>query len=238
MKVNLPVTDKIYPVRHDQILNSKTDLKGVIVDASRDFEEVSGFSKEELLQSAHNINRHPDVPSAVFEDLWRTIQSGKSWNQVVKNRRKNGDAYYVVANVAPYYNSNQKHVGYLSIRTPASEEQIATIDGVYKQIADGKLVIREGVVMSRWEDLMYRINPMTRVGISTKLGGIFLLTTLGVLGMFAWIRTIPEGSPLLWVPYSTVVLGTLMVWQIARKQIISPLKTIPRPSPVLPATTA
>ena len=226
MKVNLPVTDKVYQVRHDQILNSKTDLKGVIVDASKDFEEVSGFSKEELLYSPHNINRHPDVPQAVFEDLWSTIQSGKCWNQVVKNRRKNGDAYYVVANVAPYYNSNHKHVGYLSVRTTASEEQIATIDGVYKKIADGKLVIREGVVMSRWEDLMYRINPMTRVGISAKLGGIFLLTMLGVLGMLTWIRTLPDESPLLWIPYAGVIFGTLFVWLISRKQIIAPLETI------------
>lgn len=226
MKKNLPVTDKVYKVRHDQILNSKTDLKGVIVDASKDFEEVSGFTKEELLYSAHNINRHPDVPSAVFEDLWRTIQSGKGWSQVVKNRRKNGDAYYVVANVSPYYNSNHKHEGYLSVRTPASDEQIATIDGVYQQIESGKLVIREGVVMSRWEDLMYRINPMTRMGIGAKLGGIFMLTMLGVLGILAWIRTLPADSPLLWAPYAGVVLGTLMVWMVSRKQIIAPLEAI------------
>jgi len=226
MKKNLPVTDKIYEVRHDQILNSKTDLKGVIVDASKDFEEVSGFSKEELLYSPHNINRHPDVPSAVFEDLWNTIQNGKCWNQVVKNRRKNGDAYYVVANVAPYYNSNHKHVGYLSVRTPASAEQIASIDGIYKQIESGKLVIHGGVVMSRWEGLMSRINPMTQMGIGAKLGGIFMLTMLGVLGMLAWIRTLPAESPILWVPFAAVIVGTLTVWMVSKKQIVAPLESI------------
>ena len=226
MKKNLPVTDKIYEVRHDQILNSKTDLKGVIVDASKDFEEVSGFSKEELLYSPHNINRHPDVPSAVFEDLWNTIQNGKCWNQVVKNRRKNGDAYYVAANVAPYYNSNHKHVGYLSVRTPASAEQIASIDGIYKQIESGKLVIHGGVVMSRWEGLMSRINPMTQMGIGAKLGGIFMLTMLGVLGMLAWIRTLPAESPILWVPFAAVIVGTLTVWMVSKKQIVAPLESI------------
>ncbi len=226
MKENLPLTDRVYEVRPDQILNSKTDLKGVIVDASRDFVEVSGFNKEELLYSAHNINRHPDVPSVVFEDLWNTIQQGKTWNQVVKNRRKNGDAYYVVANVSPYYNSEGKHVGYLSVRTPATKEQVATIDGVYKQIAEGKLVIREGVVMTRMEDRLRRLNPMTRVGISAKLGGIFLLTMLGVLGMLSWIRTIPEDSPLLWVPYIVVMVGTFLVWLASRQQIIRPMQHI------------
>ncbi len=226
MKVNLPVTDKIYKVTHDQILNSKTDLKGVIVAASADFIEVSGFDEEELLYSSHNINRHPDVPSAVFEDLWNTIQSGKPWNQVVKNRRKNGDAYYVIANVAPYYNNNHKHVGYISVRTPPTDEQIATIDGVYKQIESGKLVIRQGVVMSRWQDWMRRLNPLSYLGVGGKLGAIFFGTMLGVLGMFTWIRYIPEGSPLLWAPYVLVVVGTVLIWLTTAQQITRPLRLI------------
>ncbi|MBT3196179.1 MAG: HAMP domain-containing protein [Gammaproteobacteria bacterium] len=226
MKENLPVTDKIYTVREDHVLNSKTDLRGIIVDASKDFVEVSGFSSEELIYSSHNINRHPDVPSLVFKDLWMTIQSGKCWNQVVKNRRKNGDAYYVVANVAPYYNSKQQHVGYLSVRTPASEEQIQAIGPVYKKIGSGELVIREGVVMSRGSALLQDINPMSRMGISGKLGGIFLATMLAVLGMLAWVRVLPDESPLLWLPSIFVVAGTIGVWIISRQQIIEPLQII------------
>ncbi len=226
MKVNLPVTDKVYKVRHDQILNSKTDLKGVIVDASRDFVEVSGFTKEELLYSPHNINRHPDVPQAVFEDLWNTIKSGKTWNQVVKNRRKNGDAYYVVANVTPYYNKNHKHVGYLSVRTPPTDEQIATIDGVYKQIEQGSLVIRNGVVMTRWQHRLRNLNPFSKLGVGGMLASIFFSTMLGVMGLFAWIRVMPPESSLMWIPYTVLLLGTLAVWYFTKHQIMRPLCAI------------
>ena len=226
MRENLPVTQKIYHVRPDQVLNSKTDLRGIIVDASKDFVEVSGFSEEELIYSPHNINRHPDVPSIVFEDLWNTIQSGKSWNQIVKNRRKNGDSYYVVANVSPINNKNGDRIGYMSVRTGASDEQIAAADQAYKEIAAGRLVIREGVVMSRWEAMLQHYNPMTQMGISSKLGGIFLLTMLGAMGLLFWNQGMTEDNPLRWLPYVGVAIGTVLVWMVTRQQIIAPLKVI------------
>lgn len=55
----------------------------------------------ELLGEPHNIVRHPDVPQCVFADVWKTIKAGKSWHGVIKNRRKNGDDYWVDANISP-----------------------------------------------------------------------------------------------------------------------------------------
>ena len=77
------------------------DTKGRITYVNPTFIEVSGFSDEELIGKAHNIVRHPDMPPAAFADLWQTLQAGEPWTGLVKNRRKNGDFYWVVANVVP-----------------------------------------------------------------------------------------------------------------------------------------
>ncbi|MFP3549043.1 PAS domain-containing protein, partial [Rhizobium sp. SIMBA_035] len=65
------------------------------------FIEVSGYTRDELVGQPHNLIRHPDMPPAAFADMWATIKAGRSWSGLVKNRRKNGDFYWVRANVTP-----------------------------------------------------------------------------------------------------------------------------------------
>ncbi len=88
MKINLPVTQQEIMLSDDASIVSKTDLKGAITYINREFIEISGFSEVELLGKNHNIIRHPDLPAVAFEDLWRTVKSGKPWNGMVKNRCK------------------------------------------------------------------------------------------------------------------------------------------------------
>ncbi len=101
MRVNLPVTNNEYPIGDDILIVSVTDTKGRITYINQTFIEVSGFSHDELIGKAHNIVRHPDMPPEGFEDLWKTLQAGKPWTGLVKNRRKNGDYYWVIANATP-----------------------------------------------------------------------------------------------------------------------------------------
>lgn len=101
MRINQPVTQQEYPVRDDVVIVSHTDKKGVIKYVNDDFCEYAGMTREELIGQPHNVIRHPDMPPEVFRDLWETIQSGHPWQGVVKNRRKNGDHYWVKATVAP-----------------------------------------------------------------------------------------------------------------------------------------
>ncbi len=79
------------------------------------FIEVSGYNREELLGQPHNMIRHPDMPREAFRDLWATIQAGLPWSALVKNRRKNGDHYWVVANVTPVLEKGRVS-GYMSVR--------------------------------------------------------------------------------------------------------------------------
>ncbi len=132
MKVNLPVTNKNVDYPADRQLISTTDLQSHITYVNEDFMEVSGFDWDDLIGHPHNVVRHPDTPPALFKDMWQTIRAGEVWNQVLKNRCKNGDHYWVNAYVTPVYAGNEI-VGYQSVRTKPTPEQIRRAERVYKE---------------------------------------------------------------------------------------------------------
>ena len=116
MRHNLPVTTHACALADGEMLVSVTDPQGRITYCNPVFVRISGYSAAELLGQPHNIVRHPDMPEEAFRDLWHTIQSGRPWTGLVKNRCKNGDFYWVRANAAPL-TDGQGITGYLSVRT-------------------------------------------------------------------------------------------------------------------------
>ncbi|MDF3822066.1 methyl-accepting chemotaxis protein [Leptospira sp. 96542] len=137
MRKNLPITNKEVVVPEGTKITSKTDLKGIITYINKDFITISGYTQEELLGQPHNLIRHPDMPKEAFADLWDTVKLENSWVGIVKNRCKNGDHYWVDANVSPIYVEG-KHVGYMSVRTTATREQIAAAEALYGRLNSGK----------------------------------------------------------------------------------------------------
>ena len=138
MKVNLPVTQKNVDYPADMQLISTTDLKGQISYVNQDFIKVSGFGWDELIGRPHNLIRHPDMPPAAFKDMWETIKAGRVWNQLVKNRCKNGDHYWVDAYVTPVY-AGDEIVGYQSIRTKPSEAAVKKAEALYRWINEKQI---------------------------------------------------------------------------------------------------
>lgn len=136
MKQNLPVTTRHTEIPPGVTLVSKTDLKGVITYANEAFVEISGYTLDELLGRSHNIVRHPDMPPAAFEDMWRTLQSGKPWRGIVKNRCKDGGYYWVDACVVPITRHDQV-IGYMSVRKHATAAAIDAAKGLYRTMAAG-----------------------------------------------------------------------------------------------------
>ncbi|MCE7520849.1 methyl-accepting chemotaxis protein [Halomonas titanicae] len=135
MRNNQPVTQREYVLSEEAVLISRSDLKGNVTYANPTFVEVSGYSREELIGSPHNLLRHPDMPEAAYKDFWKTIQAGTTWQGVVKNRRKNGDHYWVNATVAPL-RDGERIVGYTSVRRKASEKAINQAEKIYAEIRE------------------------------------------------------------------------------------------------------
>ncbi len=95
---------------------SKTDLKGVITYANKNFEKISKYSKKELIGHSHNIVRHPDMDKKFFENLWKTIKSKKPFKGVMKNRDKEGKSYYVDTIITPVLDLKGDIQEYLAVR--------------------------------------------------------------------------------------------------------------------------
>ena len=137
MRTNLPITNQEFVLRDGMTIVSRTDLKGRITFVNDDFIEASGFAESELIGEPHNILRHPDMPEAAFADMWTTLKAGRPWTGMVKNRCKNGDYYWVIANATPIREGNSV-VGYMSVRTRASREQVQAAEHLYQLFRDGK----------------------------------------------------------------------------------------------------
>lgn len=133
MKNNGPVTQ--HEVRFNGLddLVSVTDLHGKIRFVNDAFIQISGYTRHELVGSDHNLVRHPDMPPAAFKDLWHTVKQGQNWRGIVKNRCKNGDHYWVEAFVSPII-KNGSIVGFQSVRSEPSREQIADAENLYKRM--------------------------------------------------------------------------------------------------------
>ncbi len=100
---------------------SKTDADGNITYVNDRFIEISGYTKEEVIGKSHSIIRHPDMDAKVFEEMWKTILGKESWAGIVKNRKKNGDSYYVDTVISPIMDVDGRIVEFIGIRHDITE---------------------------------------------------------------------------------------------------------------------
>lgn len=121
-------------LQDDDLIVSKTDLRGQITYGNRAFTQFSGYSETEYMGQAHNIVRHPDMPRAVFRLLWDLIASGQEVFAFVKNLCRDGSHYWVFANVTPSYDQHGQLIGYYSVRRKANPSAIATVEKIYKEL--------------------------------------------------------------------------------------------------------
>ena len=148
MKTNLPVTQVETPFPKGRYIVSRTDLKGTTTYVNDTFVEISGFSREELIGKNHNVVRHPDMLPGAFKWMWDTIQSGRPWRGIVKNRCKNGNFYWVDARVVPVMKNNAI-IGYMSIRSEPTRQQVAEAEAFYRQLKDGAAKIPKTAFLKR-----------------------------------------------------------------------------------------
>ena len=121
-------------LQKDSLITSKTDLKGHIVYANDDFLKYAGYTMGEILHKPHNIVRHKDMPKTVFKYLWDYMREGKEIFAYVKNKTKDGNYYWVFANVTPSMDMNDNIIGYYSVRRMPNKSAISTIEKLYKNI--------------------------------------------------------------------------------------------------------
>jgi aerotaxis receptor len=226
MRQNLPVTNQEVELDEDQAIVSKTDLDGNIVYVNPYFEHISGFCAAELIGQPQNIMRHPDMPAQAFADLWQTIRAGIPWTGLVKNRCKNGDFYWVKANITPI-KENGRTIGYMSVRTKADRAQIATAAEAYRKIASGarNIRIKNGqVVYLGLSNLLARLGHVSlamRIWLATSVVNVLQIAVC-LAALFA------DGTSDLtrWGIFGATAFGFLInvfLWYTLRSGMLQPL---------------
>jgi aerotaxis receptor len=228
MRNNQPVTNQEQVFNDGESIVSKTDLQGNILYVNPYFLEISGFDESELIGSPQNIVRHPDMPVEAFKDLWATLQSGMPWNGLVKNRCKNGNYYWVMANVTPI-RENGKSVGYMSVRTKPSRQDVTRTEQAYRLFREGKakgLEIRQGQVVRKgalgYLQALGNLSLAWRIGLMMSML-VLLMASLGGIAMYA----APAAGVLRYWMIGLPVLGivlSLIFWQSMVSSISRPLR--------------
>ncbi|WP_454694473.1 PAS domain-containing protein [Achromobacter aegrifaciens] len=136
MRDHPQVHDQEYTLHDEQCLITRTDARGRIIYANPAFLEVSGYTQADLIGKGHDTMRHPDMPLAAYDDLWRTIQRGKSWTGVIKNRRKHGGHYWSLASITPVMERGVT-VCYACVRVKPTRAQIETAENAYGRLRTG-----------------------------------------------------------------------------------------------------
>ncbi len=118
----------------DEIIVSKTDLKGIITYTNDVFIRVAGYQEGELIGAPHSIIRHPDMPRCVFQLLWDTIEAGREIFAYVVNLAAMGEHYWVLAHVTPTFGPDGRVIGYHSNRRVPAREAVAKIVPIYRAL--------------------------------------------------------------------------------------------------------
>lgn len=215
MSSHLYVTQQNTPLDDDTTLMSTTDLHSYITHANDTFVTVSGYSLNELLAQPHNLVRHPDMPKAAFADMWYTLKQGEPWSGIVKNRCKNGDHYWVRANAVPMVREGQV-TGYMSIRTRATEEEIAAVEPLYQALNENRCArrIHKGLVVRKgW------LGKLPSLPLRWRVRGVMtLLFVMVAAGLHA------SDAPALAYLMSALALGAGTA--IFEGQIVRPIENV------------
>lgn len=219
MRNNQPVSQQEYQYPDDVTLMSTTDASSHITYANDAFIDVSGFASEDIIGQPHNIVRHPDMPPQAFKDMWSTLQQGFPWTALVKNRRRNGDHYWVRANVVPIIRGGQTR-GYLSVRTKPTAAEITGAQSLYDKMNRGELnnrrlhkglLIRTGV--TRGLSVLKTLSVRWRI----RSGLLVLLLINSV--MVSMLSALPASQMISVLAFNALVifsLGLWLEWQITR----------------------
>ena len=211
------VTQNEYPLDDDTTLMSTTDIHSYITHANDTFVQVSGYPLDELTGQPHNMVRHPDMPKAAFADMWYTLQQGEPWSGIVKNRRKNGDHYWVRANAVPMVRHG-KVTGYMSIRTKATAEEIATVEPLYRALNDGscKKRIHKGLVVGKgW------LGKLPAMPLRWRVRSVMAV-------LFAVLAATLVATSAGWMPLVAAAVVMLLGTLLFEQQIVRPVENVAR----------
>ncbi|WP_395702554.1 methyl-accepting chemotaxis protein [Aquabacterium sp.] len=227
MRLNQPVTQREHELPDGATLMSTTDVHSHVTYANDAFVAASGFPREQIAGQPHNFIRHPDMPREAFADMWATLKGGEPWTALVKNRRANGDHYWVRANAVPVVRDGST-VGYLSVRTKPGRDEVAGAEALYRELREGPAGgrrLHKGLVIAgglRGRLTNWRKTMSVRGRIRLTIAGVFAL----VAGCGLALAAGSTGATQLAAIGATGAVVAMVLSALLERQIARPLEQL------------
>jgi methyl-accepting chemotaxis protein len=208
------VTPKERFGREGAVLVSKSDLKGNISYCNHEFVEISGYKEAELIGQGFGLLRHRDIPAEIFRELWDTVRAGRPWTGIIKNRAKNGDFFWMNANITPLYQRGRM-VEFLCVGTAPTAEEIREADRLYTDLNSGNASLEP----KKWGKLLVllRAIKIKTLLLSSVFVSVMVLVSIGVL----IVTGVP--SPIVLATLGVAAFVTLVVGMLLTFYVTSPL---------------
>ncbi len=109
----------------DSSIFSLTDSKGNIISVNKSFQDITGYSEQELLGKNHNIISSGYHDKLFYQGLWKKLKNGLIWKGRIKNKKKDGSYFWVYSVIAPIFNHKSKIVNFASLSFEVTKEVLA-----------------------------------------------------------------------------------------------------------------
>ncbi|NVJ52342.1 MAG: cache domain-containing protein [Campylobacteraceae bacterium] len=145
---------------NEHVISSTTNLEGIITDVSQAFCDISGYKKEELIGKTHSIIRHPDIEDSFYKSIWQELSKNNIFKGEIKNRKKDGQSYWVDIIIQPIYEDDKK-IGYTAIKHDITDkkriEEISITDELTKLFNRRYFnkKIEDGIKISKESDKLF-----------------------------------------------------------------------------------
>jgi PAS domain S-box-containing protein len=107
---------------NESVIVSRADTKGKITYVNKKFEEISGWSLDEVIGQDHKIVNSGRHPKEMWAEMYETtLKHKKVWNAIVTNKSKTGELYWVDTYIKAEFNDKGQFVGFMSIRYDVTE---------------------------------------------------------------------------------------------------------------------
>jgi aerotaxis receptor len=162
-------------VPENELIISRTDLRGNITYANETFANISGYEVNELLGKPHNIVRHPNMPKSIFKDIWKSLGMDKKWEGAIKNLRKDGGYYWVWAEISAV-KKDGKVVEYKSMRSPLKDEQKIFYERLYakKMLTEENRVFISSYISQEALEVLKRYSKKHNLSLQDSLEALLL----------------------------------------------------------------
>jgi len=169
-----------YEIADNEFLVLAQNKAGQFVYANQAYLKASGYAWEELNGTLTSRMMHRDTPIQISKDMQRTLVSKRPWTGIIKNKRKNGDHYWLRLNISPLYANGREYAGALLVHSKPSRDDIARCDKLYREMADRPskdlIIINGRPLKVSW--FLRMAMPLARYGLNARIAITMALVIL------------------------------------------------------------